>query len=55
MPNDSLNVTEEFLEKMEAARLDDDTVRQLQGLSKQQRAELVRLLLERTKHRRTSN
>jgi hypothetical protein len=55
MPNDSFNLTKEFLEKMEAARLDDDTVRQLQGLSKQQRAELVRLLVKRAKHRCTSN
>ena len=55
MPNDSFNLTEEFLKKMEADRLDDDTVCQLQELSKQQRAELVRLLAERTKRRSTSN
>jgi hypothetical protein len=55
MPNDRFNLTEEFLKKMEADRLDDDTVCQLQELSKQQRAELVRLLAERTKRRSTSN
>ena len=53
--NDSFKFTEEFLKEMEADGLDDDTVGQLQELSKQQRAELVRLLAEREKRRRTSN
>jgi hypothetical protein len=55
MSNDSFHFTEQFLIKIEAAHLDDDTVRQLQELSTQDRAKLVRLLEERTNRRRTSN
>jgi hypothetical protein len=55
MSNDSFHFTEQFLIQIEAARLDDDTMRQLQELSTQDRAKLVRLLEERTNRRRTSN